>query len=487
MNNKKEEKRDGVASGFLWRFSERILAQLVSFVVSLVIARILLPDEYGIIAIVNIFITLANVFVSSGFGISLIQKKDSDELDFSTIFYTNLASSTLLYLILFLTAPLIASAYGNEILSPVLRVMGISLLISALNNVQHAYVSKMMMFRRFFFATLGGTIISAVVGIAMAYWGFGVWALVAQYMTNKIADSVVLLCTVRWRPKLKFSFLRLKGLFSYAWKLLASELINTGYLELRETVVGFKYSSNDLAFYNRGQSFPKLVVSNINTSLQSVLFPKMSNCQDKTEEVKSIARKSAKITGFVIAPLIIGLAFVARPMVNILLTEKWLSCVPFLQLYCIFYVFLPIQSVCLQVIKALGRSDIYLRLEIIKKVVGIAVLLITIPFGVIAIAIGAVASNIFAALINVIPIKKILSYSYKEQFRDFCHGIIPLALMSVTCIAISILPVSDFVMILSQCAAGAIVYILSSWLLRLDAFMYLWNMVVRVLKRKSSH
>lgn len=486
MKIKKEERRDSVASGFLWRFGERIGAQLVSFVVSLILARLLLPEHYGAIAIVNIFISLANVLVSSGFGNSLIQKKNSDELDFSTVFYTNLFFSIIIYTIVFFTSPLIAKLYDINILSPVLRVMGLSLVISALSNVQYAYVSKKMIFKKFFFATIGGTIISAIVGIIMAYLGFGIWALVAQYMTNKLVDSFVLLITVRWHPHLKFSFERLKGLFSYGWKLLVSELINTGYLELRSMVIGVKYTSSDLAYYNKGQSFPKLLSVNINSSLQSVLFPKMSNEQDNKEEVKNVTRKAIRISSFVITPLIVGLALIARPFVNFLLTEKWLPCVPFLQLYCLFYIFMPVQAASLQVIKSLGRSDIYLKLEMLKKSIGILVLILTIPFGTFAIAVGAVASNIFAALINVIPTKKILSYSYREQIADYFHGIVPLVLMSVICIIISFIPISDLAMIFVQAIVGGVVYIVTSYLLKLEAFMYLLDMIIRVIKRKKS-
>ena len=485
MKSKKEEKQDGVASGFLWRFAERMRSQAVSFVVSLILARLLLPEHYGAIAIVNIFISLANVLVSSGFGNSLIQKKNSDDLDFSTVFYINLFLSFVIYAIVFWTAPFIATLYEIDILTPALRVMGLSLFISSLNNVQNAYVSKKMIFKKFFFSTIGGTIVSAIVGIVMACAGYGIWALVAQYLTNMVVATAVLFFTIHWRPRWQFSFERLKGLFSYGWKLLVSELINTGYLELRSMVIGIRYTSSDLAYYNKGQSFPKLLSVNINSSLQSVLFPKMSNAQDNKDEVKSVTRKAIRISSFVIMPLILGLALVARPFVNFLLTEKWLPCVPFLQAYCIFYAVIPVQSACLQVIKSLGRSDIYLKLEIIKKVVGILVLLATMPFGPFAIAVGAVAANVFAALINVIPTKKLLNYSYKEQLADYCHGIIPLVLMSAACIGVGFIPMPDLVMLVLQMVIGAAVYTVVSYLMKLEAFMYLWGMISRVLHRKK--
>ncbi len=470
---KGNQKSDGITSGFLWGFGERISAQVVSFVVSIILARLLEPSHYGAIAIVNIFITLANVFVSSGLGNALIQKKNSDEKDFSTVLYCNLFISVVFYGLVFVSAPFIANLYKLPELVSVLRVMGISLPISAFNNVQHSYVSKKMLFKRFFFSTIGGTIISAIVGIVLAYYGFGIWALVAQFMTNKIIDTVILFITVKWRPKLLFDFLRLKQLFVYGWKLLVSELINTGYIELRSLIVGVKYSANDLAYYNRGQSFPKLFISNINTSLQSVLFPAMSNIQDEKEKIKNLTRRAIKCNSYIVTPIVVGLALVARPFIQILLTDKWLPCVPFLQIYCVFYVFMPIQAACLQVIKATGRSDIYLKLEILKKLVGILLLLISMPFGAFAIAFSAVISNVFGALINVIPTKKILNYNYREQISDYLHGIIPLLCMVAVCLLMELLPLSSFALLILQALFGAGAYIFVSHLLKLEAYVYM--------------
>ena len=476
--------REQVTGGFLWKFAERITAQLVSFIISLILARILAPDHYGAVALVMIFITFANVFVSSGFGNALIQKKDADETDFSTVLYCSLAISCVLYILIFLGAPGIADFYNMPELTPVFRVLGIRLIIAAFNSVQQAYVSKHMLFRCFFWSTLFGTVLSGIVGILLAYCGFGIWALVAQYMVNSIVDTIVLFFTVKWRPKLLFSFAGLKGLFSYAWKILVSELINTGYVELRNLVIGKQYSSNDLAFYNKGQSFPKLVVANINASLQSVLFPAMSKVQDDIAQVKWMTRRSIRINSYIVVPLVVGLALVAKPFVGLLLTEAWLPCVPYLQLYCVFYCLLPIQAANLQAIKAVGRSDIYLRLEIIKKLIGVGLLLVSLPFGAFSIAAGAVLSNVISALMNVVPNRKLLGYTYWEQAKDYLNGIVPLLTMIVAVALVGLLPLGNFAMLVLQVCTGGLVYVAVSYILKLESFVYLLDIVRKFVKRK---
>ena len=278
-------------SSLIWRFLERCGAQGVSFIVSIVLARLLEPEVYGTIALISVFTAILQVFVDSGMANALIQKKDADELDFSSVFFFNLTMCLALYLLLFFCAPLIASFYNNAELIPVIRVLGITLLISGVKNVQQAYVSRTMQFKRFFFATLGGTIGAAVVGIAMAYIGFGVWALVAQTLFNSMTDTVILWITVKWRPRLLFSFRRLKGLLNYGWKLLVSGLLHTIYINLRSLMIGKFYTAQDLAYYEKGQSFPSFVVTNINSSIDSVLLPTMSGVQDNRETVKAITRR----------------------------------------------------------------------------------------------------------------------------------------------------------------------------------------------------
>lgn len=291
MSENNQNMKSKVLSGLFWKFAERILAQLVSLVVSIVLARLLLPEDYGAVSLVTIFITLANVFVVDGLGVSLIQKKDADDVDFSTVFYFNIVFSCAIYFLLYLFAPVLAAFYDMPILCPVVRVLGLKIPIAGINSVQQAFVSRKMIFKKFFFSTLIGTVISAVVGIAMAYYGFGVWALVCQYLINSVIDTIVLWLTVRWRPIRTFSIERMKGLFSYGWKLLVQSLLVTLYGNLRSLVIGKVYSSADLAFYNKGGQFPNLIVTNVDSAINSTLFPAMSKEQNNTERVRAIARR----------------------------------------------------------------------------------------------------------------------------------------------------------------------------------------------------
>ena len=361
MNNKT------VFSNLIWRFSERIGAQLVSFIVSIVLARILNPSAYGTVALITVFTTVLQVFVDSGFGNALIQKKDADDIDFSTVFYTNIVFCTVLYILLFFGSPYIARFYGDSSISVYMRVLGLTVFISGIKNVQQAYVSRNMLFKKFFFSTLGGTITAGVIGVMMAFSGFGVWALVAQQVINLAIDTIILWITVKWRPIRAFSLERLKDLFSFGWKLLVSALMDTVYTNIRQLFIGKLYSSADLAHYNRGKQFPDLIVTNVNTSIDSVLLPAMSNVQDYKDNVKSMTRRAIKTSTYLMAPLMMGLAFTGKSVVGLILTDKWLPCVFYMQIFCITYMFYPIHTANLNAIKAMGRSDLFLKLEIEKE------------------------------------------------------------------------------------------------------------------------
>lgn len=472
-----------VLSGLFWKFGERIAAQLVTFIVSIVLARLLTPADYGVIAIVNIFITIANVFVDSGFGNSLIQKKDADPLDFSSVFYFNIASSILIYFLIYTIAPFVAKFYDMQILENVLRVLGLRLIVAGVNSVQHAYVSKHMLFRRFFWSTLFGTLLSAVVGIVMAYKGCGVWALVGQYMTNTTVDTVVLWFTVKWRPIPRFSFKRLKSLFSFGWKLLVSSLINTVYLKIRQLFIGKAYTSEDLALYNKGDHFPSFIITNVNTSIQSVLFPAMSTQQDKKENIKTMVRRSIKTSSYIMFPLMMGLALIAEPFIKLMLTDKWIECVPYLQIACVIYAFIPIHTANLQAINAMGRSDIFLRLEIIKKVIGLTVFFIAIPHGVMAIAFSGIITSFITSIINAFPNKKLLNYSYIEQIKDISPAILLSGAMGGCVYAIGLLPLSALPIMIIQIVSGGVIYVLLSLLFKTNSFIYIKETIKNILKR----
>lgn len=471
--------KEKVFSNLIWRFLERSGAQLVALIVSVVLARILSPEDYGTIALITVFINILNVFVDSGLGSALIQKKDADNTDFSTVFYTNVIFCIALYILMFVISPFLAEFYSRPELVSIIRVLSITILVSGVKNIQQAYVSRTLQFRKFFFSTLAGTIIAAVAGIWMAYHGFGLWALVAQQVTNLSIDTIILWITVKWRPELVFSFKRLKSLFSYGWKLLVSALLDTFYTNLYNLVIGRKYSANDLAFYTKGELFPKAIVGNINNAIDSVLLPTMSSEQDNKERVKQMTRRAIKTSTFCIAPLMMGLAGCSQNVISVLLTDKWLPAAPYLVIFCITYMFYPIHTSNLNAIKAMGRSDLFLKLEVAKKIVGLSVLFCTMWFGVKVMAYSLLFVSVTSQIINTWPNKKLLGYGYLEQLKDIFPGIIMAVVMGIIVSFGVYIPVVKGVQLIIQIVVGIAVYILGSKLFRLDSFYFIENILVK--------
>lgn len=479
-------KRNTVISNFIWRFAERCGAQIVTFVVSIVLARILAPEDYGMVALIMVFTAILQVFVDSGLGTALIQKKDVDDLDFSSVFFFNFVVCIILYGGLFIVAPFIARFYENDDLVSVIRVIGLTIVVSGVKGIQQSYVSRNMMFKRFFFSALGGTIFSAVLGIAMAYAGAGVWALVAQQLSNTMIDTLILWITVKWRPKLLFSWNRLKGLLNYGWKLLISALLDTVYNNLRSLIIGKIYTSSDLAFYNQGDKFPNVIVSNINSSIDSVLLPTMSSVQDNPKRVKEMTRRAMKISVYVMAPLMMGLAFCATPIVRLVLTDKWLPCVPFLRVFCITYMFWPVHTANLNAIKALGRSDLFLKLEIVKKIVGVIALFTTMNISVEAMAYSLLVVSVLGQIINSWPNRKLLNYGYLEQLRDILPGIIIAVIMGACVYCVRFIGLSDVLTLCIQIPLGIVIYIMLSKILKLESYQYLSGILIRFIRSKRN-
>lgn len=473
-------------TNLIWKFGERLSSQLVAFVVSIIIARILDPTDYGLVAMVMVFISISYVLVDGGFSSALIQKKNADRLDFSTVFYFSVVFAATIYVILYFLAPYIANFYGEQyqLLTPLLRILGLQIIIHSINSVQTAYISRKMMFRNFFWATLIGTCFSAVVGIYMAYNGFGVWSLVGQQLTASIINTLFLYLITRKLPSMEFSFSRLKSLLNYGAKLLGANLLTSLFLDIRSFIIGKLYSADQLAFFDRGRQYPHLVGNNINTSVGAVLFPKMSYQQDNPIAIKMMTRKSIRFCAYVMCPLMLGLAAVAEPLVRLLLTEKWIPCVPFLQLFCIIYLFQPIHTANMQAIKALGRSDIYLKLEIIKKSIEIVMLLIVMWVSVIAIAINMAILTTLFTLINAYPNTKLLGYSLKEQFQDIIPAIGMSIVVFLCAYIVTYLPVNDLFILALQTITGLLVYILLSVMTKNQEFKYIHSLILNKIRRK---
>lgn len=472
-----------VLINFVWRFAERTGAQAVTLIVSIVLARILTPDDFGMVSLVMVFTTILQVFVDSGLGTALIQKKDVDDLDFSSVFYFNFVMCIVLYFGMFLAAPFIARFYKDESLVPIIRVISLTIVISGVKGIQQSYVSRNMLFKRFFFATIGGTIFSAVLGIAMAYVGCGVWSIVVQQLSNTAIDTLILWITVKWRPKKMFSWKRLGNLLSYGWKLLASSLLDNIYNNLTNLIIGKIYTSSELAYYNQGDKFPKVIVTNINASIDSVLLPSMASEQDHRNRVKNMTRRAIKTSTYIMAPLMLGLLFCAKTIVQVLLTDKWLPCVPYLRIFCFTYMFWPIHTANLNAIKAMGRSDLFLRLEVIKKIIGLLLLFVTMRHSVMAMAYSLIVSSILSQIINSWPNWKLLDYNYLEQLRDIIPSIFLSLIMGICVYFIGFIKLPTIIVLFIQIVLGALIYIGLSALLHLEEFEYLFGMVKTFFKR----
>ena len=463
---------------------ERSGAQIISFIVSIILARLLEPSEYGIIAIITIFINLANVIIDGGLNTALIQKKNADDVDFSTILYFSLVLSGVVYLILFFAAPTIASFYNNEDITKVLRVLSITLVFCAYNSIQRAYVSKHLLFKKLFWCSLIGVVISGVVGIFMAYKGFGVWALAAQSMSHQVINTIVMSLIIKWRPQKVFSFERFKSLFDFGWKIFSTNFIIALYNDIRGILIGKLYQPASLAFFDRGKQFPALLMGNINASLQTILFPVLSDEQDRRDRVKSIMRRSTTISCFFIFPLLVGLFAVSKPLILFLLTDKWLPVVPFLRIFCIAYILMPMQIANMEAVKSMGYSNITLKLEIIKKVIEAIILVISFLIGLKAVAWGVVVYNAVCMFINLYPNIKLLDYRISEQIRDILPSFVVSILMGMSVYWIQFIKMPTIIVLLSQFVLGVLVYVCLSKLFKLDVFNYLMDFIKQ--KRKSS-
>lgn len=471
------------ASGFAYRFAERALAKGINFFIQLLLARLLMPEEYGLIALVAVVIAICDVFVTFGFGNALVVNKNSDQLDFSTCFYFCVVLAILIYTGLYFASPLIASFYKEEALTPVLRVMGLRIPLAAINSVQHAYVSKHLRFKKFFYATLIGTVISGVVAVVMAYLGCGVWALVEQYLGNALIDTLCLWIIIGWRPSRQFSFSRLKAIYSYGWKILVIGLIDTVYSRLRSLIIGKKYSSEDLAYYNRGYSFPSFGMRLIEPTVNSVLFPILSRCNDDPVQMRHITRRVLQVSTYIISPIMVGLIVTAKPLVLVLLTQKWLPCVVYLQIGCVANLFRCQQFINDCVIKSSGQAGLLLKLNILKKCIGLVLIIISMQFGVRWIAWSLVAFYFISMIINIAPNRRILNYGYWDQFKDVAKNMILAFVMGACVYLISFLSISPLLMLILQILAGVLIYVGLSLLFKNESFHFL----LRYLKKNALH
>lgn len=473
---------NSIIGGLFWKFGERIIAQGVSFLISLVLARLLSPDDYGIIAIVTVFINLAAVFISSGFATALIQKKDATSTDFSTMFYCSLVVSIIIYIILFLLAPYIANFYSISLLTQVIRVFSLQIPLSVFYSIQTAYISKNMLFRKAFVSSTIAAIVSGIIGIILAFVGLGVWALVAQSILAVIVNSLVLSISLPLKLELAFSMKAAKSMMNYGSKILAADLSGTFFTEIRSLIIGKVYTSADLAFYNKGQQLPSLITNNLSGSIMTVMFPAFANESDNIESVKQMARKSMQVLSFIMFPCMFGLSAVMKPLITFLYTEKWTECIPYAQILSIGLCVGILGIIPLQILKAIGRSDVVLGLEVWKKPVYVILLIISVNINVFAIAIAMTIYDFYSSFINMHQAEKYIKYERMEQAKDILPAF---ALSAVMAVVVLLIPIFNNLLLtlITKVSAGVIIYLCGSVIFKLKAYIYLKDVLISTIKK----
>lgn len=472
--NKNVSIKSKTISGIVFKLFERIGTQVIGLVISIVLARLLDPEIVGVVSLAEVFILFFSVIATYGFGNSLIQNKNADEVDYATALYFSIIVSCILYGIIFFAAPVIERFYGYEKydFANVIRVLGIAVIFSAVKSIQQALVSKKLLFKYFMYAALISIIISGGIGIFIAIRGGGIWSLVIQNTLLEIIYSLVLAFLLKWKPIKAFSIEKLKKIVSFGWKLIVVGVLNVAYLQVRSLIIAKKYTSKDLAYFNRGFKFAKIVPEELGTSLMAVLFPVFSLYDDK-EKMKLTMRKSVRVGCFIIFPLLIGMFAVADNMIIVLLTEKWVETTPYVRLFCLSYILYVVEAIINESIKAIGNSGALMKINMVSKGIGVAIILITFNRGVKIMAVGFMISLLIEALISIYVGRKLINYRYTEYFKDIFPALMISILMGVVCYIENYLGMEVLLTLVIQIVSGAIVYVILAKLFNLYGFNFI--------------
>lgn len=462
----------------IWKFLEKGSYQVILFIVTLVLARLLTPDDYGTVAIVLVLINLATVFVEGGLSTALVQKKECTQCDYNTILYFSIIVSIALYSLLWLFSSNLANFFSKPELENIVKSLGLTLILNAVNSVQKAYLIKKMLFKKLFYSSLIGVSISAVIGIFMAYLGFGIWSLVVQQLSMSLLITVTMWFTVKWRPTNEVSLNCFKSLFDFGWKIFLTNLSISLFVNIRSLIIGKYYNSSALAYFDKGKQFPSLLMDNLNSTIQQVMFPVLSYEQTNTEVIKSLVKRSTTVSSYIIYPLLVMLAVLAKPLTLILLTEKWIDIVPFIQIFCVANIFMPIQNVNMEAIKSLGYSNLTLQIEIKKKIIEIFILIVSIFIGVQAIAWGVAIYNFICIFINLQPCKNLFDYGIFEQVKDNLPSFVLSVLLFLSVVWIPFVVDNIFMQVLLIIVVGFFTYILMSMIFKISSFEYIIKLLL---------
>lgn len=469
--------------GLAWSMIERFATQGVQFLFGIILARLLSPDDYGIIAMPLVFLAIAQCIIDSGFSTALIRKPELTEDDLSTAFYFNIGVGILCYAVLFFTSPLIAVFYHTPILSSLLKVTALAVLFNPLCAVQQAILTRKIDFKTQAIVSLSGAILSGIVGLSMAYNGFGVWSLVFQQVGGYLIRTILLWILGKWKPKRKWSWESFHYLWGFGSKMLGSGLLDTIYNNIYPIVIGKYFSAQDLGNYTRAQQFSSLPSSNVTGVLQRVTFPVLSSIQNEDERLAKNYRKILKLSAFLVFPMMLMLSAIANPLVRILLTDKWIGCVILLQIVCFQMMWYPIHAINLNLLTVKGRSDLFFRLEIFKKIMGVCIMFITIPHGIIWMVSGGIVSSMLSLIINTYYTGKLINVGYFKQMGDLLPIFGVSFIMWLIVHAIISLSSNLYCQLVLGISLGAIVYLIGAKIFLKVEFNDALSMVPDKIKR----
>lgn len=467
--------RSKTLKSLLWKLLERGGNQLIQLLVQIVMARLLSPEAFGSLAVMLVFVNLGNVLVQSGLNTALVQSPRVDDEDFSTVFWMSLAVSLVLYLVVFLCAPVVANYYSAPGLVWPLRALCLVLVVNAYNSVQVAWVQRALEFKKVFKATMASVLVSGALGITFALAGAGLWALVAQQLSYQVVNCLALGLQVPWKPGIDFSPGRARELFGFGWKLLASGLLDQGYQSLSDLIIGKRFSTSDLGLVSQGKRYPQALGSMLDGAIQPVMLSAVSRLQEDISQVKRLVRRALKTSTYLICPAMALFTVVAEPLVALLLGEQWMACVPFMRMYCIVYMLLPIHTTNLQALNGMGRSDLFLKLEVVKKAIGVSALLFSVFVigNLYAIVATYIVTGVISTFINAWPNRRVIGYSYAEQVRDIAPAFLLAAISATAAWPLSFLGLPALIQIVLQAAAMIAVYLLLSKAFRVEELSYL--------------
>lgn len=464
--------------GAVWSAIDAMGARFVQFVIGVILARLLLPEQFGLIGMLAIFMAVTQALLTSGFGSALIQKKEVTQADTSSVFYFNLGIGVVLAGLLCLAAPAIARFYEEPVLTALTRVMSLVIVINAFAVVQTAMLTRAVDFRTQTKVSLLAGALSGAIGVVMAYRGFGVWSLVGQQVSNAFFHAALLWLFNRWRPGLVFSYTSLRSMFAFGSRLLISSLLNQVFMNIYYVVVGRLFSPATLGFYTRAKRLEELPSMTLSSVVTRVSFPVFSSIQDDGARLKRGLRRALTLLVFVNCPVVIGLAAAARPLIVVMLTDKWLPCVPYLRLLCGVGLLLPLQILNLNLLMAKGRSDLFLRLEIVKKIFTVVNIAVTWRWGVSALILGQIVCDLLGYYLNSYYTGRFIGYTIAQQVRDVAPYFLCAGVMGVVVYSLEYLPLkSEVLLLLAQIGVGGVLYPLLCGVLRLSAFYETWHLV----------